>query len=406
MSLSQSFTLLLTLMSCLAATARADVFVLRGGGRVEGQWSNRDESPRECYVVRTAEGATITLAASQVEQVLHPRSEEIEYERIRPTYADTAAAQWELAEWCRKNKLLKQREVHLQRVIELEPNRADARRALGYSQVEGKWVTREEVMLERGYQRYKGQWKLPQEIELLEGKRKHEAAQQEWFQKLKRWHGWLGGDREAQACQNIRGIADPMAVKALATGLRDDPSAPARLLYVEALANIDAPEAAKSLAIASLYDPIQEVRLTCLDRLQTKTRPEVISYYVGKLKDKDNVTVNRAALGLARMKEFSTVGPLIDALVTVHKFKIAKKGGDNATSSTFGTGPGGGGAPGGGGLAMGGGPTIIRQSISNQSVLDALVILTGQNFNFDKQAWKYWYAAQKKPAEGLDARRD
>ena len=44
--------------------------------------------------------------------------------------------------------------------------------------------------------------------------------------------------------------------------------------------------------------------------------------------------------------------------------------------------------------------------MSNQSVLDALVALTGQNFNFDKQAWKYWYAAQKKPRDGLDARRN
>jgi len=39
-------------------------------------------------------------------------------------------------------------------------------------------------------------------------------------------------------------------------------------------------------------------------------------------------------------------------------------------------------------------------------VLDALTALTGQNFNFDKQAWKYWYAAQKKTPDSLDARRD
>ena len=36
----------------------------------------------------------------------------------------------------------------------------------------------------------------------------------------------------------------------------------------------------------------------------------------------------------------------------------------------------------------------------------ALVTLTGRNFNFDKQAWKYWYAAQKKSPDALDARRD
>ena len=31
---------------------------------------------------------------------------------------------------------------------------------------------------------------------------------------------------------------------------------------------------------------------------------------------------------------------------------------------------------------------------------------SGGNFSFDKQAWKYWYAAQKKPPDAIDARRD
>jgi hypothetical protein len=39
-------------------------------------------------------------------------------------------------------------------------------------------------------------------------------------------------------------------------------------------------------------------------------------------------------------------------------------------------------------------------------VLDALVALTGKNFNFDVQAWKYWFAGQKKPPEKIDGRRD
>ena len=56
-------------------------------------------------------------------------------------------------------------------------------------------------------------------MELLENKRKQEAAQQEWFQKLKRWRGWLGSDRDQQARDNIRAINDPAAVNALADGL-------------------------------------------------------------------------------------------------------------------------------------------------------------------------------------------
>jgi hypothetical protein len=397
------------MLSAAARPVPADVFVLAGGGRVIGELVNRNESPRQRYVVQIADGVRVTLAAAQVQQVLRLRPEEAEYERIRPTYPDTAAAQWELAQWCREHKLPKQRETHLQRVIELDPNHAEARRALGYGQLDGKWVTREEVMKQRGYVRYKGQWKLPQEKELMEKKHEQEAAQQEWFQKLKRWRGWLGTDRDQQARDSIRDISDPVAVKALVAGLRDDAiPAEVRVLYTDSLAKIDTPEAATALAIGSIYDPVEEVRLTCLDRLQTKSRPGVVGYYVSKLKDKDNAVINRAAFGLGRMKDPSAIGPLIDALVTVHKFKVAKPGGDNATTSTFGTGPGGRGAPGGGmgGMSVGGGPTIVRQLISNQTVLDALIALTGQNFIFDKQAWKYWLAAQKKPAEAIDARRN
>ena len=82
--------------------------------------------------------------------------------------ADTAAAQWELAQWCREHKLSAEREVHLRRVIELDPDHVEARRALGYSKIDGQWTTQEEAMTKRGYVRYKGQWKTPQEVEIAE----------------------------------------------------------------------------------------------------------------------------------------------------------------------------------------------------------------------------------------------
>ena len=166
------------------------------------------------------------------------------------------------------------------------------------------------------------------------------------------------------------------------------------------MARIDTNEAALALAIASIYDPVDDVRQTCLDHLETKKRPEVISYYVGKLRDKksSNEVINLAAIGLGRMKDPSAIGPLIDALITFHKFKIANPGGDNSMSATFGSG--------GTGMAVGGKQVIKRVEFHNQAVLDALVALTGRNFVFDKQAWKSWYAGQKKAPDALDARRN
>jgi hypothetical protein len=394
----------LAVLFFLSSAASAEVFVLAEGGRVTGKLLNPKRSPKDQYVIQADDGAKVTLDAAQVTKVLRPKPEDAEYERIAPTYPDTAAAQWDLAQWCREHKLTAQRRVHLRRVIELEPNHAQARHALGYSQVDGKWTTQEEAMTSQGYIRVGGRWVLPQEKDIAEKKRQLDTDQQEWCQKLKRWRNWLGTKRDQDGRKSIAEATDPAAVKGLAIGLNDDRDPQVRLLFVETLAKIDVREAAGALAIASLYDEIEDVRLTCLDHLQTKKRPEVVSYYVGKLtpKKNSNEIINRAGVGLGRMKDPSAIKPLIDAVVTTHKFRVTKAGGDGAMGASFGSGPGGGGT----GLSMGQGPKFVYRDIQNQSVLDALVALTGHNFNYDKQAWKYWYAAQKKSPDTMDARRD
>ncbi len=203
-------------------------------------------------------------------------------------------------------------------------------------------------------------------------------------------------------------------MKALALGLHDDADARARLLFVDALGKIDTPEAGMSLAWAAIADEVEEVRSACLDRLQPRKQPEVIAYFVTKLNPKKNGNdvVNLAGVALGRMRARSAIGPLIDALVTVHKITVHKAAGDQSMSTTFGTGPGGsfgigpGGKSMGSGMVTGGGPTVIYQSISNQAVLDVLVAITGQSFGFDKELWHRWFVSQKKPSEGLDARRN
>jgi hypothetical protein len=341
------------------------------------------------------------LNASQVKQVVHARPDELEYEKLRPTYADTADGQWELAQWCADHGLTAQRETHLRRVIELDPDHAEARRILGYHQENGQWVTKSDVMAQRGYKRYKGEWKTQQEIDLLEKKHKQDVGQQEWFKKLRLWRGWLGTDRSAQARENIIAITDAAAIKALENGLRDS-STQVRLLYIEALAKIDTLEAAKILANVSINDEDEEVRHACLDALQAKPRPEIVTFYVGKLGEKKNYQIiDLAAVALGRLKDPAAIGPLIHALVTTHRVKIPKPGGDNAMNNTFSKGPGGGGMN----FGVGGGPKFEERHVQHKDVLDALIAMTGKDFGFDVGAWNDWYASQKK-VETLDPRRN
>jgi len=392
----------------LAAPGQGEVFVLQNGGRIEGQLLNPDQSPRSLYLIRTPEGAQIGLEARQVAQVLRRRPAELEYEKIKPTYPDTVEGQLALAQWCLEHNLLSQRREHLERVIQLDPNHPEARRALGYMQINGVWKTQDQLMQERGYRLYRGQWRLPQEIELLERKEAQQAAEREWFAKLKLWRGWLGTNKEEQAVRNLETIREPAAVRPLATFLQDEANPAVRKLYIETLARIHTPEAVKVLALRALEDPVEELRLTCLDYLKTEPRPDVVALFISKLKSKDNKMVRRAAVGLAAMKDPTAIAPLIDALITTHTYRIDPPGGPNAMSVTFGKGPGGSGAPGGGtGMSFGGGPKLVKIPVQNQEVLDALVKITGVNYQFNIPAWKSWYTQYRKTLQppAADARR-
>src|SRR6185369_8653898 len=103
----------------LSPAVFADIFVLESGGKIQGELLNRDEQPRTKYVVRSG-AATINLPSEQVRETIHQSPADLEYARRAPVTADTVEAQWELAEWCRKNLLVKERRTHLRRIIELD----------------------------------------------------------------------------------------------------------------------------------------------------------------------------------------------------------------------------------------------------------------------------------------------
>lgn len=397
MVLLRTFFSLVFLSVALGAAVAGEVFVLANGGQVVGELLNPDQTPREAYVVRTVSGAEVTLEASDVTQRRDLSSGEMEYERIKGDYPDTPEGQWKLAAWCDEHHLASQRKVHLERVIALDGDHREARAALGYSRIDGQWQTQEEVMERRGLRRYQGRWRTEQEIEVLERKAARAEKQRTWYNQVRRWSGWLGTNRDAEARQQFAAIDDPAAVKPLGDFLKRNRRLDAQNIYINALARIGDVDALMVLAERSIEDPVEEVRLTCLDRLEKNKHPDVLAYYVGKLKHKENVIVNRAGIALAHTGDESTIAPLVDALVTVHKFKISS-GKAGQTSAGFNS-------SGQGNFTMGSSTKIVRVPMQNPGVLDALVALTGVNFSFDVQAWKHWHAV-KTERDPLDARRD
>jgi len=370
--------------------------VLSSGGRVVGELLNPNQVPRTDFLVKTPEGVVFKIERTEVAQRLTPRPEEAEYEAIWPRYADTVEAQWELAEWCRERTLSAQRERHLKRILQLDPDHEQARRGLGYVTRDGQWTTRDDEFRKQGYVYFEGQWRTTQEVQLIEEERATTQAQNEWLARFKQYRDQLASANPREARAAILQIDDPHAVKALAKALEGEANENIRHLYLEALANVGTAPAAKILAAWYLREPLAELRIACLDPL--KGNRQAVDFFAGLLGSPDNRDVNKAAAALGYLGDPSAIDSLIRALVTTHKFRVSK-GNPGQTSATFGSG-------GGGGLAMGGSDEIVARSLTNRSVLDALVALSGgSNFGYDVVAWRAWAAGQRQH-QFINPRRD
>jgi len=130
---------MLTLICCHQErnSARADIFLLDGGGKIIGDLVNADRAENDPWIIRPYAGGQITLEASGVTDVDRQRPREIEYWKKRIVSADTISDHLAMAQWCRENKLKREQKFHLQQVLEIDPDHADARRLLGYSRVDG-----------------------------------------------------------------------------------------------------------------------------------------------------------------------------------------------------------------------------------------------------------------------------
>jgi hypothetical protein len=387
LSASVGVTLLLVVGS---QSALADVFLLRSGGQVEGDWLNREQHPLTTYHVRTAQGVIVQLQATDVQETLRQSAEQVAYEKLAPSESNSVEGHWRLAEWCRRNGLAAQRSSHLRQIIALDTNHQGARRALGYAFVDGRWITQDDFRHEEGYEYYKGRWRTAQEIEIFETRAKHNLAEREWLARLKRYRLNMNDRNKAEsAYAAMRAVKDPVAVRPLAALLGGERVRTIKMLYVDVLASIDTGDSAQALVYCSLNDSDEEIFYYCVERLARMKRQSVIDSYVAALKDSENAHVNKAAVALAKLNDTSAVSPLIDALITTHARVTPSALGADATAVSFGSG--------GTSMMKNEGPKVQIARVQNQHVLDTLTKLSrGSNFGFDQRAWRYWYAQEKK----------
>ena len=393
------------LVPALAGTAAADEFYLAGGGLISGELLNTTQDPRTTYEVKTEGGLRLELSEKQVRRFVPTSDARRAYETLLPRMPDDAEGNWKMAQWCRDQGLTDEREFHLHETLRYDDNHREARLALGYTTLDGEWVQTDEWNRRHGYVYHQGKWMTPQEVEALSVAQRVDDLQSDWKPKLNRLRSVIVRNRDAQDVRNaiadVRAIKDPLAGQALARMYEEEDApnlelrAGLRLLWVEALGKNSSGAAVDAVVKAAVEDESDKVREAARDALEESKDRRAVGALLAELKSKDNARVNRAAAALERIADPETLVPLMDALVTEHKF-IVTYGSPGSTSATF--------SPqGGSGFSAGNKTKVVTRNVSNTSVRNALVHIVADQYNlhpgiqFDEEAWKSWYADLNAP---------
>ena len=194
------------------ASASADLIELKNGGKLYGDVTNAGDRAAASHEITTDGGGKLSIPRHQVIRIVPLTEAQEEFHRRSLAVADTAEAHWQLANWCRQQKLVIEYRDELAKVLGLDPNHERAHLALGHKKHSGGWSSRDEVMAARGLIWYDGKYYSQQHIELLEQAKAVKKTDADWRNQLERWRRWLTGrrkDRSDEALSEIRGAQGP-----------------------------------------------------------------------------------------------------------------------------------------------------------------------------------------------------
>ncbi len=376
------------LFAFLAAPVYGDVFMLREGGKIEGELLNPDDLPPKPYTIRTADGIEIRLERKLIERARKGEKETVaEYNAFAPFKEDTVENHLETADWCRERRLIDHWKRHLRRVLELDPENKTARQLLGYIRgADGNWTSREEMLGDQGLLNVNNSWKSQQQIDIEQYLEKSKKIDLQWTRTVDSLRA-RAQSRDQQAKGELQSIREPAAGPALVKSLQAESDPNLRMIYIKALGNIGTLATLSEVA-RWVLDPRErnhEVRLTCFDVLKKhpEAMPAIIGSYARLLKAENGPeAINKAAFAIGQLGGSSAIPQLIDVLETTHSWTETVKSQGNANNS--------------GEFAWGQSTVKRSKTVTNPEVHKALFLLTGVDFQFNKDAWKAWLIQTRK----------
>jgi len=163
----------------------ADEVYLKDAGSISGRVVEQDETTVKVDIG----GGFISVPAARVERIEKGRTALDEYEERAAKLGPKDVEGWKtLARWASKQGYSAQAREACQKVLAIAPDDADARKALGFVSLDGKWVT-----LEESYRA-----NAEQNAAVQEQARAEKRAEQEQYEKEKAeqlnppvyWGGW------------------------------------------------------------------------------------------------------------------------------------------------------------------------------------------------------------------------
>lgn len=155
-----------------AGTALADEVVLKNGAVLEGLAKEEGDK-----VVVEMDAGSMTLKRSDVSLIRKVAGplQELEARLEKPLDAE---GNFQAATWAREKGLVARSTDLYRKVLLMNPDHEGARKALGYTKHEGRWLTEEELLEAKGYVRHEGRWVTREERErLLEAEERRRLAE-------------------------------------------------------------------------------------------------------------------------------------------------------------------------------------------------------------------------------------
>lgn len=394
-----SFFLSVLFVFLASANLPADVFLLKDAGKIDGILLNPQETPRKTYRISVLDGMEIDIEPKFVERIRRGGREALaEYEAFAPLEENTLENHLRIAQWCRDRQLPDLSRRHLLQVLEFDDDHRDARHLLGHIKAEdGSWTTQQEFLGARGLKKHEGRWKTQQQIDVEQILQRRKKAEVVWEKEITYLrNAWR---RDEKARSRFLAIDDPEASGALFHALTMEPDEDTRILLVRALSRIGTLAALNEIARWAIRpsEQVGEVRRACFDELRKhpEALPAIIGTYTAYLHPENEFsTINAAAFALGELEARSAIPHLINALVSHRIEKVKQK-----------SGPVGFGNSGGTGLQWGETVKEVPRTTPNPRVLDALVRMTGVNFQYNKDAWRAWLI-ESRQTPSFNARRN